>query len=46
VNNVFNNPPEPGKDRWVAYPKPHVMFQFYDGNTGDLKYVETVHSTR
>ena len=46
VNNVFDNPKEPGTHRWVAYPKPHVMFQFFDGNTGDLKYVETVHSTK
>ena len=46
VNNVFDNPKEPGTHRWVAFPKPHVMFQFYDGNTGDLKYVETVHATK
>lgn len=45
VNNVFDNPVAPGAHRWVAFPKPHVMFQFYDGNTGDLKYVETVHAT-
>ena len=42
VNNVFDNPPEQGTHRWVAYPKPHVMFQFYDGLTGGLKYVETI----
>ena len=44
VNNVFDNPPEPGTHRWVAWPKPHVMFQFFDGRTGELKYVETIHS--
>lgn len=44
VNNVFDNPLEPGTHRWVAWPKPHVMFQFFDGLTGELKYVETIHS--
>jgi len=31
VNNVFNNPLEEGKDRWVAFPRPQVIFQYYDG---------------
>ena len=44
VNNAFNNPLTPGTDRWVAYPKPHVMFRFHDGRTGALRYVETVHA--
>jgi alkaline phosphatase D len=44
VNNVFDNPVDPKTHRWVAYPKPHVMFQFFDGRTGDLKYVETIHA--
>lgn len=44
VNNVFDNPVEPGSHRWVAFPRPQVMFQFFDGHTGDLKYVETVHA--
>jgi alkaline phosphatase D len=44
VNNVFNNPITPENPRWVAFPKPYVMFQFFDGNTGDLKYVETIHA--
>jgi alkaline phosphatase D len=43
VNNVFNNPGEPGKPRWVAYPRPHVVIQYYDGLTGDLLYAEPVH---
>lgn len=45
VNNVFNNPVEEGKDRWVAFPRPHVIFQYYNGLTGDLMYAETIHST-
>ncbi len=42
VNNVFNNPKEIGKDRWVAYPHPQVVFQYYSGNTGDLLYAEAI----
>lgn len=45
INNVFDNPSEPGKPRWVAYPKPHAVIQYYDGLTGDLVYAEPVHTT-
>jgi len=44
INNVFNNPLEPGKDRWVAFPRPQVIFQYYDGLTGDLLYAESIHA--
>jgi alkaline phosphatase D len=44
VNNVFNNPSGPGKPRWVAYPRPHVVIQYYDGLTGELVYAESVHA--
>jgi hypothetical protein len=43
INNVFSNPGEPGKNRWVAYPRPHAVIQYYDGMTGDLLYAESVH---
>jgi phosphodiesterase/alkaline phosphatase D-like protein len=43
VNNVFSNPAAPGKPRWVAYPRPHVVIQYYDGLTGELVYAESVH---
>ena len=46
VNNVFNNPVQLGGTRWVAYARPHVIFQFYDGQTGALRYAETVHANR
>jgi alkaline phosphatase D len=46
INNVFNNPSEPGKPRWVAFPRPHVVISYYDGLTGDLLYSEPVHSSR
>jgi hypothetical protein len=46
INNVFNNPSEAGKARWVAYPRPHVVIQYFDGRTGDLVYAESVHGVR
>jgi len=42
VNAVFNNPKEEGKDRWVAFPNPQVVFQYHDGITGDLLYAESI----
>lgn len=42
VNNVFNNPLKIGEDRWVAFPRPQVVVQYYDGRTGELRYAETV----
>lgn len=44
VNNVFNNPAVPGTPRWVAFPRPHVVIQYYDGLTGDLMYAEPIHA--
>jgi phosphodiesterase/alkaline phosphatase D-like protein len=42
VNNVFNNPLQMGQTRWVAFPRPQVIFQYYDGRTGELRYAESV----
>ncbi|MEM7011700.1 MAG: alkaline phosphatase D family protein [Verrucomicrobiota bacterium] len=42
VNNVFNNPVNFGDERWVEFPHPQVIFQFFDGFTGELRYSETV----
>jgi alkaline phosphatase D len=42
VNNVFNNPLKIGEDRWVAFPRPQVVFQYYDGLSGELRYAEAV----
>jgi alkaline phosphatase D len=42
VNNVFNNPLEADKARWVAFPHPPVVVQFFDGLTGDLLYAESI----
>ena len=42
VNNVFNNPIEAGSDRWVAFRHPQVVFQYYDGLTGELLYAESI----
>ena len=42
VNNVFNNPQKFGEERWVAFPHPQVIFQFFDAFTGELRYSETI----
>jgi hypothetical protein len=42
VNNVFNNPVKEGEYRWVAYPRPQIVMQYYDGFTGGLLYAEPV----
>lgn len=44
INNVFENPDESGNKRWVAFDKPHVVIQYFDGVTGDLLYAEPVHA--
>ena len=43
INNVYPNPDAQGKERWVAYPRPHLVIQYYDGFSGDLLYAEAVH---
>lgn len=42
VNNVFNMPQKLGDKRLVAYPHPQVIFQYFDGKTGELAYSETI----
>jgi hypothetical protein len=42
VNNVVNNPINPGETRWVAYPQPYVLFKYFNGVTGELLYAEAV----
>jgi len=43
INNVFNMPKKlGGQDRWVAYPHPQVVFQYYNGRTGELAYAEAI----
>ena len=46
INNVFNNPLQLGDERWVAYEHPQVIFKYFDGRTGDLRYAETVSTKR
>ncbi|MGY8770942.1 MAG: alkaline phosphatase D family protein [Pirellulales bacterium] len=45
VNNVFNNPLEKGDTRWIAFPQPQVIFKYYNGLTGELRYAETISMT-
>ncbi len=42
VNNVFNMPARQGGTRWVAYPHPQVILQYFHGRTGELAYSETI----
>lgn len=42
VNNVFNMPQVLGGERLIAYPHPQVVFQYFDGRTGELAYAEAV----
>jgi len=46
VNNVFNNPKRLGGERWVAYEHPQVIFQYFDGRTGEFRYSETLSTKR
>ena len=42
VNNVFDNLKRVGDERWVAFPQPQVIIQYYDGQSGELRYAEAV----
>lgn len=46
VNNVFNMPKVLGDKRWVAYPHPQAVFQYFDGRTGEFQYAEAVSTVR
>lgn len=46
VNNVYNMPRQLGDTRWVAYPHPQVIFQYFEGRTGELVYSETISTVR
>lgn len=46
VNNVFNNPIQLGQQRWVAFERPQVVFQYYDGRSGELRYAEAIVAER
>jgi len=35
-----------GETRLVAYPHPQVVFQYYDGRTGELDYAEAISVSR
>jgi hypothetical protein len=46
VNNVFNNPLRLGEERWMAFERPQVVFQYYDGRSGALRYAEAIVATK
>ncbi len=45
INNVYNNPLKVGDQRWVAFPRPQVVFQYYNGVTGKLRWAHSVRAT-
>ena len=45
INNVFNNPQRIGQTRWAVFPRPQVIFQYFDGRTGDFRYAESILAT-
>lgn len=46
VNNVFRNDRPGPRPVWVPYNRPQVVFQYYDGVTGDLLYAESILAKR
>lgn len=42
INNCFNAPLEPGGKRMLPFPIPQVIFQYFDGMTGELRYAESI----
>ena len=44
VRNVFNSPRDRDGTRLVAFPKPYVIFEYYDGLSGELVYAQSFHS--
>ena len=42
VNNAIRTPTRRDGVRWVAYPRPQVVFRYHDGRTGELLYAESV----
>lgn len=42
TNNAFNIPTSDGKPRWIAHPEPQVIFEFRDGNNGELLFAHSV----
>lgn len=42
VNNVFDMPKKSDEVRLVAFPHPQIIFQYYDGRTGELAYAESI----
>lgn len=42
VNNAYNVPARNGSDRWIAFPEPQLIFEFYDGFTGELVFANAI----
>ena len=46
INNVFNNALAIGEERWIAFERPQVIIQYYNGRSGDLLFAESILATR
>jgi hypothetical protein len=46
INNVFPSPTPANRGRVAAYPKPHAVIQYFDGDSGDLLYAESIHTVK
>jgi alkaline phosphatase D len=46
LNNVFDMPIQQGDHRYIAYPHPQVILQYFEGRTGRLAYSETITTKR
>lgn len=44
VRNVLPNPSTDGATRYIEYPYPYVVFEYYDGYTGKPLYAQPIHS--
>ncbi|MCH2205883.1 MAG: metallophosphoesterase family protein [Lentisphaerales bacterium] len=42
VNNTMKNPTKDNPDRLIAYEKPQVIIQFYNGTDGSLMYAHSI----
>ena len=42
IQNVFPNATQDGEERWVAFPRPQAIIQYYSGLTGKLLYAESI----
>jgi phosphodiesterase/alkaline phosphatase D-like protein len=45
INNVVHNPTRE-EDRWIAYPRPQLVVQYYNGRTGELEFSRSIRANK